>query len=154
MVWTSLVGVTANGNSLTKTAADGWGNGGAVSTKVLTSGDGFVEVTVNETNTYRMFGLGNGDSNANYPDIEFSLYLFANGSIQVYEAGVSRGSFGTYATGDKVQVAVEGGAVKYKKNGATFYTSTLTPIYPLLVDSSLFSQGATLTSAQISGTWQ
>ena len=100
-----------------------------------------------------MFGLGNGDSSANFADIEFSLYLVANGSIQIYEAGVSRGSFGTYATGDRVQVAVEGGAVKYKKNGATFYTSTLTPTYPLLVDSSLYTQGATLRSAQISGNW-
>ncbi len=32
VVWTSLVGVSASGNSLTKTADIGWGNAGAVST--------------------------------------------------------------------------------------------------------------------------
>ena len=153
VAWTSLVGVTASGNTLTKTAAGGWGNAGAVSTKSLTSGDGLVEVTVSETNTHRMFGLGNGDTNANYADIEFGFLLIAGGNVQLYESGVSRGNFGVYASGDKVQVAVEGGAVKFKRNGVTLYTSTRTPTYPLLVDTALSSQGATL-SAWVSGPWQ
>src|SRR4029453_11382106 len=131
VAWTSLVGVTASGNTLNKTAAGSWGTAGAVSTKSLTSGDGFVEVTVNETNTHRMFGLGNGDTNANYTDIEFGVFLVAGGTIQIYEFGSSGGSFGVYASGDKVQVALEGGAVKYKRNGVTLYTSTRMPTYPL-----------------------
>ena len=152
VAWTSLVGVTASGNTLTKTAAGGWGNAGAVSTKSLISGDGFVEVTVSGTNTHRMFGLGNGDTNTNYADIEFGFLLIAGGTVQLYESGVSRGNFGTYVSGDRVQVAVEGGAVKFKRNGVTLYTSTRTPTYPLLVDTALSSQGATL-SAHISGSW-
>ncbi len=72
----------------------------------------------------------------------------------VYEKGTSRGAFGTYTTGDKLQVAVESGVVKYKKNGTIFYTSTQAPTYPLLVDSALYTMGATLNSATLTGGWQ
>ena len=49
VVWTSAVGVTVTGNSLTKTTATGWGNAGAVSTQQIASGDGYVEFTASET---------------------------------------------------------------------------------------------------------
>ena len=152
-MWTSAVGVNVSGNSLSKAVGNGWGNAGAVSSKTLPSGDGYVEITASETTSYRMFGLGNGDSNQNYTDIDYAFYLLSGGSLQIYEAGLLRGSFGTYTTGDKLQVAVEGGVVKYKKNGQILRTATV-PNYPLLVDSALFTQGATLNSAVISGAWQ
>jgi YD repeat-containing protein len=151
VTWTNLVGVTASGNSLSKSAADGWGNAGAVSLQAISSGDGYVETTVSEITTYRMFGLSNGDSHQNYTDIDFALYLIPGGYIQVYEGGAYRGQFGTYNAGDHVRVAVEGGLVKYSKNGVILYTSTVAPTYPLLIDTSLYSAGATITNAVISG---
>jgi hypothetical protein len=63
-------------------------------------------------------------------------------SSQVYEAGALRGTFGTYTTGDVLRVAVEGGVVKYRKNGTLLYTSTVAPTYPLLVDTSLYTRMA------------
>jgi hypothetical protein len=66
VVWTSAAGVTLSGNSLTKTAANGWGNAGAISTQTLVSGDGYVELTASETNTYRLLGLANGDTDTSY----------------------------------------------------------------------------------------
>ena len=151
MVWTSVVGVTVTGNSLTKTAASAWGNAGAISTQQIASGDGYVEFTASETNTYRMLGLSNGNTNASYDDIDFALYQYA-GQIQVYENATFKGTFGTYVVGDSLRVAVVGGVVKYCKNGTVFYTSTKMPVYPLLVDTALFTQGATLSSAVLSGT--
>ena len=153
VVWKTAVGVTVSANSLTKTASTAWGNAGAVSTQTLASGDGFVEVTASETNTYRMVGLSNGDSGQNYTDIDFAVYESLGGVLQVFEKGTGRGNFGTYAAGDKLQVAVESGVVKYKKNGVTFYTSTQAPTYPLLVDSALYTMGATLNSATLTGNW-
>jgi hypothetical protein len=41
-------------------------------------------------------------------------------------------------------VAVEGGVVKYYRNSTLVYTSTVTPQYPLLVDTSLNTQNASL----------
>lgn len=51
------------------------------------------------------------------------------------------------AAGDVFKVAVVGGVVKYSKNGVVFYTSTVAPTYPLLVDASLLNAGATVTNA-------
>ena len=150
VVWTSTVGVTVTGNSLSKTAANAWGNAGAISTQQIASGDGYVELTASETNTYRMLGLSNGNTNASYEDIDFAIYEYP-GQIQVYENGILKGSFGTYAAGDTLRVAVVGGVVKYSKNGIVFYTSTKTPVYPLLVDAALYNQGATLNNAVVSG---
>jgi hypothetical protein len=149
------VGVSANGNNLTKTASTRWGNAGAVSTQTLPSADGLVEITASETNTYRYFGLSHGDSNQTQADIDFSLYLLANGTLQIYEqGGKPRGSFGTYVTGDKLQVSVESGVVKYKKNGTVLYTSSVAPTYPLLVDTAFYTQGSTLNGGLLSGNWQ
>jgi hypothetical protein len=154
VVWTSLVGVSASGNSLTKTASTGWGNAGAASTKSLASGDGHVAFTVGETNAYRMIGLSNGNANANYTEIDFAIHLRGDGAVTILENGALRGIFGTYAAGDTLQVAVVSGSVQYKKNGSLLYTSSQSFSYPLLVDTALYSQGATLTGVVISGDWQ
>ena len=150
VVWTALVGVTANANSLTKTAATAWGNAGAISTQTIASGDGYVEFIASETTSYRMLGLSNGNSNTSYTDIDFALYL-TGAKVEVYEAGAQKGTFGSYATGDALRVAVSGGVVRYSRNGTVFYTSTRVPVYPLLVDTALYSSGATLTNVVIEG---
>ncbi len=154
VVWSSLVGVSANGGTLTKTAGTAWGNAGAVSNKALASGNGYVEFTVAETTTHRILGLSNGNTNSSWDDIDFGLYLYASGPLRVYEKGILKGIFSTYATGDRLRVSVESGVVKYYRNGVVFYTSAAAPAYPLLVDSSLYTQGATFTNAVVSGTWQ
>ncbi|KKL68728.1 hypothetical protein LCGC14_2122070, partial [marine sediment metagenome] len=123
-----------------------------VSSQVIPSGDGFVEFTVSETNTYRMLGLSRGDANQHYDDIDFAVYTNASGTLYVYESGVYRGGFGSYSAGDRLRVAVEAGVVMYSRNGSVFYTSGVTPTYPLLVDTALYNNGATISNAFISGT--
>jgi len=147
-----MVGVAAtpSGNSLTKTAGTGWGTGGAISVQELASGDGFVEVIASETTAYRLFGLSNGNVDSSIGDIDFAIYQYSDGRILIYESGNYRGEFATYAPGDRLRVAVEGGVVKYRKNGALLYTSLVAPTYPLLVDTALYTQGATIASAVIS----
>ena len=147
------MGLSANGNSLTKTAASAWGNAGAVSLQSLASGDGFVEFTASETTSYRMLGLSKGNADQNYTDVDFAIYPAPSGALYVYEKGVSTGTFVSYATGDKLRVAVEAGVVRYRKNGTLIYTSTVAPSYPLLVDTALYSQGATINSAVVGGAW-
>ena len=153
VVWTSLVGVSANGSTLTKTASTGWGNAGAVSTKSLQSGNGYVEATALERNTQRIFGLGNGNTDNSAQDIAFGIHLVNNGTAYAREGGVKRGPTVTYGRNDKLRVEVNAGAVRYSLNGVVFYTSLVAPTYPLLVDSALHTQGATIGSATISGTW-
>jgi RHS repeat-associated protein len=151
--WTSAVGVSVSGNSLTKTAATVWGNAGAASTQTLTSGDGYVEMTVGEAGHARIFGFSHTDTNQNWDTIDFGFHCsnHADNAIYVYESGTERGTFGAYAVGDKLRVSIVGGVVKYSKNGTVFYTSAVSPAYPLRVDAALYDTGATLMSGVVSG---
>ena len=150
VVWTSAVGALANGNSLTKTAPWSWSNAGAVSTQSIVSGDGYFEFTVLSTSYELMAGLGNGDTSQSYVDIEYAIYA-RSGELRVYEAGTSRGSFGTYLAGDRLRVGVENNVVTYRKNDVVFYQSPTAPTYPLLVDTTLATTGATVSNAFIGG---
>ncbi len=60
----------------------GW-DAGAVSTKAIISGDGYVEVT-SSMQQHAMFGLSSGNTDASYPDIDFAIYMAWN-EVQIYE---------------------------------------------------------------------
>lgn len=147
--WQNVVGVTANGSSISKSGTNAW-NAGASSTSTFT-GDGYVTFTTAENTTYKMAGLSSDDANQNYTDIDFGIYLQSNGKINIYEGGVNRGTKGTYVANDVFKVDSTGGVVTYFKNGSLLYTSTLTPAATLLLDTSLYSNGATINSATITG---
>ncbi len=143
VTWTATAGVSTSTGTLTKTGAPGW-NAGAISTRAIASGDGFVSFTTNEATTHKLIGLSTGNTDSNYTDVYFAILLASNGTYYVFESGVSRGVFGGYLSSDRFQVAVEGAVVKYLRNGAVFYMSAVAPVYPLLVDTALFTPGATL----------
>lgn len=150
VTWTNAVGVNVASNSLTKTAAIGWGNAGASSVQSIPSEDGYVEFTTNETNTYKMAGLSSGDSNQSYVDIDYALYPAAGAVLQIYEKGVRIGTnYGSYSANDTFRVAVESGVVKYYRNGVLLYTSAQVPVYPLLLDTALYSVNSTIINAKI-----
>ena len=67
----------------------GW-NAGAVSTKGIASGDGYVEFTAPGTGRVLMAGLGHGDTDLSYQDIDYAMYLY-NGDVYVYESGAYTG---------------------------------------------------------------
>ena len=148
--WTELVGTQALGSTLAKTASSASWDAGAVSTKGIVSVDGYVEFVGEETGTSRMVGLSRGQTDAGYQDIDYAVYL-AGGSLLVYEAGVYRGYFGVWASGDRLRVGVESGQVVYRRNGEEFYRSPVPPSYPLLVDASLANHGATVKDAVLGG---
>ena len=143
--WKALVGAARlSGNDLTKTAADGWGNSGAVSTSVV----GRVQITASETTTYRIFGLGDGINS--HDNIEWGLLLDPSGILAVKEGAATQVSVGNYATENVLEVGVEGGRIVYKRDGTVLHTSDTLPTYPLHVEASLYSQGATLKGIRTS----
>ena len=149
VTWTNVVGATATANNLVKTAAQGWGNSGAVSVQSISS-DGFAEFTTNEVNRSKGAGLSLGDSNQDHKDIDFEILLGNTGKVFVYEAGVLVSQFGTYVAGDVFRVEVVERTVRYAKNGTVFFTSSRMPLFPLSLDTALFHTGATISNAQIS----
>ena len=152
VAWTNLINIVATGNSLRSTVPS---NAGATSVQRIEFGNGYVEFTATETNTYRWAGLSNGNSGTGYDDIDFAINLTSygvNGGFvaNIHENGVYKGDT-VYNSGDVFRVAVEGGAVKYYKNGSLIYTSASTPTYPLIVDTSFGETGGTITNANIYG---
>ena len=147
VVWTDLVGVTADGNTLTKTATSNSWNAGAASTQVI-DGDGSFSVLADQTNTYRMFGLSSTNAGAGFGTIEYAMYTVGN-SLYIYESGSSRGYADSFSANDILSVERVGSTVKYKLGETVIYTSTIASSGPLLADVSLYSQGAILSDAMI-----
>ena len=148
--WTNGVGVSISGNNLTRTlAGDAW-NAGATSTQTIASGDGYVEVTASETNKKRSVGLTNSTTVTGFQHIAYGIVLGDTGQITIQEGLSSYGIFGTYTAGDTLRVAIEGGVVKYRKNGTLLRTSTVAPTYPLRAGAALFTQASTLNNATLS----
>jgi hypothetical protein len=149
VVWTSPVKVAVDGNSITKTAGcEGCADAGAISQQTIASGDGFVEFKVS-ANAYLTVGLSTGNPGTSGSEIKFGLRFFPGFAVQVRESGVFKAGW-TSVAGALYKIAVEGGAVKYYDNGALKYTSAQAPTYPLLVDTSLLTLGASVQNAMIS----
>ncbi len=148
VTWTASVGVTPSGNSLSKTSSNFAWDAGAVSTQSIT-GDGYVQFTTAEANTHKMLGLSNGDTDQSYSDIDFAIYLAGSGTVYIYEGGTKRAQLGTYAANDVFRVEVSSNVVTYYQNGTAIYTSSSTPTFPLLVDTSILSQNATLNNVNL-----
>jgi hypothetical protein len=149
VTWTNLVNVTVSGTVLQKTGGcDGCDDAGATSEQQLSAGDGYVEFTVGETNTIWVAGLSHGNDGAGYADIDFAFRFNGAGYADVLESGVYQpGGDTTYVSGDVFRVGVAAGRVQYFKNGTLLRESAAAPQYPLLLDTSLLTVGATVRDA-------
>ncbi|MBN9384320.1 MAG: T9SS type A sorting domain-containing protein [Chitinophagaceae bacterium] len=134
-------------NSLSKFQSNAW-DGGAASWNTV-SDNGYFQFTATETNTARMAGLATSYTGAGNAGIQYAFYLTSSGSLQIFESGSYRGSFGNYATGDVLKIAVESGVVKYYQNGTLLYISSIAPTLPMVVDVSMYHAGATISNAQV-----
>src|SRR5262245_3660388 len=74
VTWTNMVNVTVAGDTLQKTTGcDGCEDGGASSQPAIVQGDGFVEFTVGESDTFWVGGLSHGDNDTTIADIDFAF---------------------------------------------------------------------------------
>ena len=126
---------------------DGVDDAGATSLQELTAGDGYIEFTVGEATTFLLAGLSHGNDGTGYADIDFAFRFNGAGWADVLENGVYAGGDTAYAAGDVFRVAVVGGRVQYSRNGLLLRESANVPQYPLLLDTSLGSIGATVRDA-------
>jgi hypothetical protein len=124
VAWTAAAGAAVTGSSLRKTAGTAWGNAGAISTRPIAAGDGYVEVTASEPGTYRMVGLSKGNTDLHYADIDFAL-CECGAELRVYEGGSLKGSFGSFVSRGQAPRALSPAAVVKagSRNGVLFYPS-------------------------------
>lgn len=152
VVWVSAVNVTANGGTLQKSGGCSCYDAGAVSQQQFTGAGGYLEFSPSPTG--RMFvGLGNDTSSAtDYDNINYAFNFWGNGDFDIREGWANWRAGGNYADGDTFRIAVEGGVVKYYKNGSLLYTSAVAPSYPLVVDTALVESDAAVNDATVSVT--
>lgn len=141
--------VTPTGNTLEKVSGGNTWSGGASSNESIT-GDGMVRARSGTSTTYNMIGLDASPSPANgdYTQIDFALYANA-GTLQVYESGTLRGSFGSHNVNDILSVEVKDNTVVYKKNGEEFYVSAVSPSSTLYFETAMWQVGTFLYDIEI-----
>jgi len=71
-----------------------------------------------------------------------------SGVAEVRESGAYKTET-AFSAGDQFQVAVDGGVVRYSKNGAVFYTSASRARYAVRAHAILFDMDATIGSVTL-----
>lgn len=148
--WRNRANVKVTGAALEKTAGGNAWNGGAASTNLLLSGDGYAAVTASGTRFSYAFGLGSDDADQSMSDIDFALVVQPN-LLRIFEKGAWQADVGNYAAGDLLKVAIEDGAVKYYRNNIVLYTTHPDIKYPLRLDTSLLEEGSGIDNAALCG---
>ncbi|MFN8777749.1 MAG: HYR domain-containing protein, partial [Flavobacteriales bacterium] len=138
----------ATGNNLLKIQSNGNWNGGAASWNTV-SNNGYFQFTATETNTARMVGLSNTNTDADWTAIQYIVYLRNDAQWEVRQSGGGALFTGPYAASDIFRIAVENNVVRYYQNNILRYTSLVPPTLPLLVDVSINTQGGTVTNAVV-----
>jgi hypothetical protein len=149
-VWANIVNATATGTTLQKTAGcDGCDDAGASSQQTL-SADGFVEFTIGEMGTFWIAGLNHSDDTTFINDIDFAFRFNGSGNADVLESGAYQtGGDTTYLAGDVFRIAIVNGRVHYSKNGQFIRESATSPSFPLVLDATLGSMGASIRNARL-----
>lgn len=106
--------------------------------------EGWLEFTTAENTAQKVAGLSHGDTDRGLTHIDFGIYLRDDGAVLVSEGISVRKRVGSYAPGDVFRVRVTAGVVTYSQNGVRLYRSLAVPTFPLLVDTSLRTPGATI----------
>jgi hypothetical protein len=147
--WMNMRNIAMNGDVMQKTGGcQGCEDAGAISQQML-SGDGYVQWTPGETNTFWFAGLTRRTDAAQHADLDFSFRFNGAGTADVVENGTYKGGDTSYAAGDTFRIAIVGGRVQYVKNGAVVYESQQQPRFPLAFALSLGTVGTTVRSARM-----
>jgi hypothetical protein len=147
--WTNLVGCTANGNALTKTATGSSYNAGANSANVLPSGnDGWAEMAVIQLGQKLAFGFSQIDGGTALNTIEYSFETNTNNKLKIYTSGVLSGTYGTNKLGDVLRIERKGTNINFFNNGVLLKTLPLKyNTNTFMVDVSLATSGSVLGKA-------
>ena len=151
--WTNAVNVAVDGNDLTKNGETKKWDAGAVSSKTISSGNVYVEATLDETDTWRMFGFSSKDDSQHRDDIEFAMYMYGkNNELRAWHNGDTIQILGEYRAGDTVRLEINDSDISWNRNGESLFIleDAITEFnYPLFVDTSFASPDATLNDVKI-----
>ena len=148
--WTNAAYLIISGQTLQKVGnvRTEW-NAGAISQQNF-YGDGWVEFRF-PGYKHAMIGLAEYNTSVNPSTINYAIYGFIDGHLQVFENGVRVPGIGKgqpihpqYTATDLLRVERKNGVVYYKKNGIVFYTSTKPSSQRLHIDCSFYQANAAI----------
>ena len=166
VAWRDLIGVTASGNTLTKTAGSATFDASADSSQTIAAGDAYVDFSSGENATAKFAGLSTGgppDTDSGFTHIGFAIELSSDRTISVWESGAEVAhQVAGYSAGDHFRVNVHANAdgtasITYTRivgtcnagspcNEQPVFTSTAKASYPFRVDTSFEDLNSTLTA--------
>jgi hypothetical protein len=149
VTWMSLINMTASGRGVQKTAGcGGCPDASAVSAEQIAT-NGSLEFVASESGTLRFVGLGSGGVGTNVADINFAIRL-QSGVAEVRESGSYRTET-PFSAGDTFRISVEGGVVRYARNGAVFHTSNGQASFGVRVHAVFFDMNGAVDGVVVSG---
>jgi hypothetical protein len=146
--WQSPLNVAASSGALIKNGGcEGCPDSGAHSTQQLTS-DGYADFVPGFGQRFYA-GLSTDLSSSTVSTtMNFAFSFWPGGAWEVRELGVYK-TEGTFVAGDHFTVAIESGAVIYRRNGGVVYRSAVAPSFPLALDTTFYSIGSSLSGATV-----
>lgn len=155
ITWIQLINCVAFGvppNSLRKNAGSSGGfDAGAISNEQIvaaTPGMGMTcQFPFGTPHDMVFCGLSNTNPDQNYTSIRYALF-WSGSVVDIYELGVYKGSFSGVFTSDTMFKILlnAAGKIEYYSDNVLQYTSSLSPLFPLFVDTSLYWNTATAKS--------
>ncbi|WP_299218314.1 DUF6443 domain-containing protein [uncultured Aquimarina sp.] len=148
--FSNIVNIAIQGNKIIKTGEKGWNAGTNTKTGILENG--YISFTAGKNNIGLIAGLSYDHSDLTYK-IDYGIFLEQNGYLKVKEKeNTIYGLNQNYKIGDTFTVERQGSIIRYKKNGAVFYTSSVPALTgELYGDFSLYTTDASLTNIKMSG---
>jgi RHS repeat-associated protein len=149
IVWKDLTGVSVNGNTITKTAASGWGSGGAASVNELAaSTDGWIEFIYDQSTCEAAFGFSDINTNAEVNSIDYGVLV--NGTQhQIVQNGTVVSSY-ALAQGDVLRIERVGSSMNFYRNNALEHTLTGVSTGLLIGDAAINGMGCKIYNARAS----
>jgi hypothetical protein len=142
-------GVVVTGNTAEKTSGGNVWNADCYSRDGFTGG-AYMTAVPEQTNCAVMFGLNTDPTTGNvspttYESLDWAIYCTSSGTLQIWESGSNRGSFGVYAPGDVLAVTYDGAFVRYLKNGVVLRSIAAIITATVHADSAFQTVGGRLT---------
>ncbi|MCH2200030.1 MAG: hypothetical protein MK081_14730 [Flavobacteriales bacterium] len=136
--WEQVIGIAKTATTLTKTAADGWGNAGASSDNVLKPNEaGWVSYTPPNTTGHLAFGFSDLDKDQHYSSIDYCMLVDASGMLK----GYSNGSLlfaGSYAAGDVLTITRQDNEYIFTQNSTVLHTANDYGRVPMIADLAIY----------------
>jgi len=153
VTWIEDANVAITGNDLVKDAGGTDWNAGAHTAASITH-DGYVEWKAGQADKSVGCGLSATNPGATLAEIDFAILAHTIGVATVYENGVDKTPTDqrAYTAATVFRIQVIGTVVTFWFDGSLWYTSATAATLPLLVDCSLYEEGAAINDAVVAST--